>query len=434
MKASDSRELLIGKIENFISTISPAKSKELEQEVMHDGKISTGDFFKMLSGRYPLEEASDAELYWITFAISNVSKRFGTVNDFFEDAEIANYKFYDGATENSNKYSNGIVFKHVQKLAENQYLFPLSVGEIREMKNCNILQIIPELQRNHTKDKYGDLKTKVNKQTAQEISTLINNGEFFFNGIRFNLMDDGESDPPIYDEDAETLTVVNGTIIVPDGNHRSIACELATKHLDDKFGIFFTYLSAPKTRLVLNQEWTTVPIPKRHRDAMKPTPSNKVVDSIMRSHDADELYVKNIVKDGSEIRIGNGFILYIEFSDAISRYYDMSNMQMKADQDELRDWIITFMNYLTKLMKDDFMNFTKVRRKSWAVHYYAIHYFMMIGSKIKGNSEWRTILEKIIKETNFEDEDIRKYCVSNNRRKFYQYCKEKEEAICIMLK
>lgn len=433
MKASDSRVTLIRKIDNFISTASPAKLKELEEEIMHDGKITTGDFFKMLSGRYPLDEASDAELYWVAYAISRVSKRFGSVEDYFEDAEIKNYKYYDTDADINNKYRNGIVFKHVQKLAEDQYMFPLSVGEIKEMKNANLLQIIPELQRNHKKDKYGDLKTKVNKQTANEISTLINNGEFFFNGIRFNLMDDGESDTPIFDEEAETLTITNGTIIVPDGNHRSIACELATKHLDDRFGIFFTYLSAPKTRLVLNQEWTTVPIPKRHREAMKPTPANKIVDSIMRSHDADELYVKNIVKDGSEIRVNHGFILYIELSDAISRYYDTDNLKMKADQDELRDWLISYMNYLTKLLYDDFSNFAKIKRNSWSVHYFAWRYYIMVSSKLKGNPEWRVMLEKIIKDTDFEDEEIRKSCVANNRRKFYAFCKEKEDAICTMM-
>ena len=144
----------------------------------------------------------------------------------------------------SHSYKNGIVFKHVQKLADNQYMFPLSVGEIKKLKNANKLQIIPELQRNYKKDKYGELKTKVNKKSAREIANLINNGEFFYNGIRFNLMDDGEADPPVYNEDNETLTITSGTIIVPDGNHRSIACELSTKHQDDKFGIFFTYLTS----------------------------------------------------------------------------------------------------------------------------------------------------------------------------------------------
>lgn len=430
---SDSRELLIENIEKFIQNISPAKSKELEEEIMHDKKITIGDFYRMLSGRYPLDEASDAELYWITSAVSRVSKKIGNVNDYFEDAEITNYKFYNGAIENNNKFQNGIVFKHVQKLADNQYLFPLSIGEIKALKNANKLQIIPELQRNYKKDKYGDLKTKVNRKNAQEIASLINDGKFFFNGIRFNLMDDGEADSPIYDEKAETLTITSGTIIVPDGNHRSIACELSTKHQDDKFGIFFTFLTAIDTRKVLNQEWTTVPIPKRHKDAMKLSNENKIVDSIIRSHEADELYTKNIVKDGAELRVGHGFILYTELANAISVYYDTKSLNTKAEQDELRDWLITFLNYLTRIMYNDFSNFEKVKKSSWSVHFLASHYYIMISSILRGNSDWKEILSKVINETDFTDEEIRNFCATNNRRGFYRYCKEREEAICTML-
>ena len=433
MKSADSRENLIEKIKSFLNNISPAKTKELETEIMHDAKIGMGDYLQLLSGRYPVEEMNDAQLFWVLSAISRISNRIGNVDDYFEPAEIGNYKFYDGS-ERKNKYNGTIIFENVQKLTENQYMFPLSVGDIKEMKEANRLQIVPELQRNYTKDKYGELKTKINKENAQEIANLIDNGEFFFNGIRFNLMDDGEADPPFFDEKNNTLTITSGTIIVPDGNHRSIACELATKHLDDKFGVFFTYLTATETRRVLNQEWTTVPIPKRHKEAMKLTIQNKIVDSIMRSHDADELYTKNIVKDSMELKRGNGFILYIEFADAISKYYDMGELKAKADQDELRDWLITFLNYLTKIMYNDFSNFKKIKKESWSVHYFSINYYIMLSSHLRGNLEWRDWLAKAIRDTDFVNPTILKYCKSGNKRGFLKFCREKEDEICTMLK
>ena len=431
MKSFDSRECLIQDIEKFITGLSPKNQQKFEDEVLHDGKITIGNFLKIITGRYPLEELSDAELYWLLVAINRISSKVKKPEEYFEEFEIKNCKFYDEKEDKELKYP--LVFKDVVKLAENQYLFPCSVAEIKTLKNANLLQIIPELQRNHKKDKYGDLKTKVNKATAQQISGLINKGEFFYNGIRFNLMDDGEADPPIFDEAKRTLTVTGGIIIVPDGNHRTIACELANKHLEDRFGVFFTYLSAPQTRLVLNQEWTTVPIPKQHREAMKPTNSNKIVDAIMRSSDADEIYVKGIVKDGSEIKSNNGFILYIELANAISNYYNADNLKSKADQDELKDWLITYMNYLTKLMYDDFSNFKKVKREKWSVHHLTWHYYIMISSIIKGSSDWRDELKRIIDDTDFSDQSIRDFFVANNRRKVYEFCKEREGEICIML-
>ena len=431
MKSFDSRECLIHDIEKYISSLSPKNMQKLEDEVIHDGKITYGNFMKIITGRQPLEESSDAELYWLLVAINRVSNKMPKPEEYFEELEIKNCKFYD--TEKNKDLKYPLIFNDVVKLAENQYLFPCSVRDIKALKNANLLQIIPELQRNHKKDKYGDLKTKVNKSTVQRISSLINNGEFFYNGIRFNLMDDGESDAPIFDEDKRTLTVTNGVIIFPDGNHRAISCELANKHLDDKFGIFFTFLPATQTRLVINQEWTTVPIPKQHRDAMKPTVVNKIIDAIMRSADADEVYVKGIVKDGSELKANSGFILYIELANAISRYYDIDSRTLKADQDELRDWLITYMNYLTKLMYDDFSNFKKVKREKWSVHYMAWHYYIMISSVVKGSTDWRNELKRIIEYTDFSDQSIRGFFVSNNRRKVYDFCKEKEEEICTML-
>lgn len=432
MKSSDSRERLIDSIQNMIINSTPRRMKHIEEEIMHDGKISVGDFMKIMSGRVDLHELNDAVLYWLAVALSRVSDKFKTSDEYFEKAEISNYKFYDSSKYN-NKVSFPITFNNVSKLAENQYMFPLSVQEIKDLKNANILQIIPELQRNHKKDKYGDLKTKVNKQTAQQISSLINNGEFFYNGIRFNLMDDGECDEPIFDEDSHTLTIEDGIIIVPDGNHRTISCELASKHLDDKFGVFFTYLSAPQARLLLNQEWTTVPIPKKHKEAMKPTISNKILDAIMRSQDIDEIYIKGMVKDGNEIRSNSGFVLYIELSSAIARYYDTENLKLKADQDELRDWIITYMNYLAKLMHEDFSNYVKAKKEKWSTHYLAWYYYIMISKLIKGSSNWREELKDIISDTDFSDKATREFFVTNSRRKIYDFCNEMEENICTTL-
>lgn len=90
--------------------------------------------------------------------------------------------------------------------------------------------------------------------------------------------------------------------------------------------------------------------------------------------------------------------------------------------------------YLPKIMYDDFSNYMKVKRNSWSVHFFAIHYYMMISSHLRGNLEWRKHLDRIISDTNFNDMTIRDYCVKNNRRGFHMFCKEKEETICTMLK
>ena len=432
MKDIDSRDKLISALEEYLSNLSPERYKKLEEEIRHDEKIDHAKFIALYVKRMQVYELSDAELYWLTAAASRISNRVGKPEKYFEDGEIKNYKYY--VPEDEKKVERPIVFKDAVMLAENQYMFPCSIREIKKLKEANILQIVPELQRNSTKNKYNELKTKVNRQNAQQIADLIDNGGFYYNSIRFNLMDDGESDNPVYDADRHTLTVYDGTIIVPDGNHRTIGCELASKHLDDKFCVLFTFLSAQDTKRLLNQEWTTVPIPKKHKDSMKQTNPNEIVDGIIRSADADPIYAKEIVRDGIETRYGHGFILYSDLADAINMYYDVDHLEPKAKRDELRDWLINFMNFLTELLLDDFKNYKKVRKEKWSVNPTAWYIFIMISEIVRDNRlEWRDEVRQIISGYDFSDQNIRQLFVSHNKRNIYAFCKEERARICSMI-
>ena len=432
MKDVDSRDQLISALNKFIDSLSPDNLKKLEEEIRHDEKIGYSKFVSLYSGRSSIDELEDAELYWLIFAVSKVSKRAGKPEDYFENAEIKNYKYY--LPEKDKALERPLVFKNAVRLANNQYMFPCSIKDIKRLKDANILQIVPELQRNSTKNKYNELKTKVNRQNAQQIADLIDKGEFFYNAVRFNLMDDGESDQPVYDEETLTLAIYDGTIIVPDGNHRTIGCELATSHLDDKFCVLFTFLNAEDTRSLLNQEWTTVPIPKKHKESMKQTYSNLIVDGIIRSADADPVYKKEIVRDGNETRAGHGFILYSELADAINIYYDANNLEPQQKRNELKDWLISFLNVLTENLFDDFKNYKKYRRKRWSICPMTIYFYIMISKVVRENKDgWKEEVKQIISSYDFSDEGIRKLFASNNKRNIYSYCKEQEAKICLML-
>ncbi len=431
MKKADSREEICGILEKYITTTSPHNLDKIDDEIRHDKKIGYSDYLRIVNGRLEVSQLSDAELYWLASAVIRVNKRLLKLSDYFEDNEILNAKAYEPESVADAKFP--LVFENCFKLAENQYCFPLSVGDIKALKDARLLQIIPELQRNSKKDKYGDLKTKVDKRTASEIAQLIDGGNFFYNAVRFNLMEDEDSEAPVFDEDSHTLTISKGTIIVPDGNHRTISCELATKHLDDSFVVLFTYLSAQTTRTLLNQEWTQVPIPKQHKEAMKPTVSNKILDSILRSPDIDELYVENIVRVGEDIKSGDGFILYIELSKAIEDNYDTQNLTMKAEQDELRDWLIQFLNQLAYIMKDSFSNYRKYKKISWEVSVLSWKYYIMLSKVLRGVANWKEILRNTLKNMNFQDENVRPMFAEYNRRKINAFVREQEDELCTML-
>lgn len=432
MKNPDSKDKLISALETYFSGLSPDRYRKLEEEVIHDGKINHATLIGIYVKRVKIFELSDAELFWLITAVSRVTNRVGKPDQYYEQSEINSYKYY--VPEKFGAVERPIVFKDVTILSENQYMFPLSIMEIKRLKEANVLHVVPELQRNSTKNKYNELQTKVNRQNAQQIADLIDSGSFYYNSIRFNLMDDGDSDNPVYDENKRTLTVYDGTIIVPDGNHRTIGCELATKHLNDKFCVLFTFLSAQDTKKLLNQEWTTVPIPKNHKESMKKTNPNEIVDGIIRSADADPIYSKEIVRDGLETRYGHGFILYSTLADAINRYYDVDNLEPKSKRDELRDWLINYLNFLTELLLDDFKNYKQIRRTKWSVNPTAFYIYIMISKIVRADKfEWRDEVRQIIAGYDFTNQDIKDLFVSHNKRKIYAFCKEEEVRICTML-
>lgn len=431
MKEAESREQLVSVLDKFIRSLSPENDKRLNEEIRHDERIEYGKFLSLCSGRIQVDELSDPELFWLISAVSKVSKRTGVPEDYFEVGEIKNYKLY--VPESENIIERPIVFEKAVRLANNQWMFPCSVRMIQRLKAANILQVDPNIQRNTTKNKYNELQTKVNRKNAQQIANLIDDGKFFYNAIRFNLMDDGESDNPVYDEAGMTLTIYDGTIIVPDGNHRTIGCELAKKNLDDQFCVLFTYLDARDARALLNQEWTQVPIPKSHKEAMKQTFSNEIVEGIIRSEDADPLYSREIVKDGTETIYAHGFIMFTVFANAINEYYNADSIELKTERDELKKWLIDYLNFLTTLLYDDFKNYKKYKKTKWSVQPSAFKFFVMISKQVEGKENWKELVREIISLYDFNDLEIRKMFVSWNKREISHYINEQEASICTMI-
>lgn len=431
MKGENSRIILIEKLDSFIKNLSPDKANKLELEIRHDKVIDFAKFLSIKIGRTTIESLSDPELFWLLNAAAKVSATVGKIEDYFEAGEVKSYKYYVPAEKEEVKFP--LVFKEAFRLAENQYAFPLSVRDIKRLKEANILQVIPDLQRNSTKNKYNELVVKVNTNSAKEIGERITEGKFFFNAVRFNLMDDGEADTPVFDETSRTLTVYNGMIIVPDGNHRTIGAELATNHLDDRFVVLFTFLSAYDSRAVINQEWTTVPIPRKHRESMKQNFPNEIVDNIMRSNDADPIYSKEIMRDGNETKNGRGFLIYSELADAINLYYQVDKMETKNRRTELSEWIIRFMNHVTEELLEDFKNYKKVRRTSWAVSPIACYYYMMLSKLVYGDENWRSEVSAVLKQCNFKDPEAKKLLSSQNKRRIFEFIKGEEEKACTIL-
>lgn len=389
----------------ILQTANFSAIDNIQREIVGVGKFSVVEFNNIKSGQIKLKDLEDAELYWILESAHNYINAIKAPEYYFEDAEIERYKFYE--REDDAKIEYPLIFSNVTKLTKNQYAFPCSVGEIARLKYNNILVIRPELQREGRKDKYGYVKINTNPKRVRELCKLYEEKEYAFNGIRFNLMDDGESEFE-YDEDERKIIINKGTIIIPDGNHRALATELVDPQkscIEDNFIIFFTFFNVSKVKQTISQEWNVQPVNKRKISAMKDSRSNKIVESLKRNPTTDTIYSNKIVDTGREIQCDDGFILYDVLSGAIDKYYSAEELETQDEIAEVAEWLSIFLNRLTALLLDDFKNYKTIKRTKWSVDPYAFVGYIMLSKHLYKQEGWRDKLKIIIESIDFNNDN-----------------------------
>lgn len=390
---------------------------KLREELCVVGKFTVVDFNNIANGETFVSELEDAELYWIVDTASKYLDTIKTADNYFEDAEISRYSRY--VKSNDGKITYPLVFEDAVKLAENQYAFPCTIGKLAKLKHNGLLEVDPEFQRNSETDKYGSIRVYTNPRRIKQLSECYQNF-YAMNGVRFNLMDDGVADFE-YDEDSKELVVRDGTIIIPDGNHRILATELINQNnpcAENSFIVFFTFLPAIKVKEVISQEWNTQPINKSHKSSMKLSNANKIVDSIKRNPNSDTIYTDKIVTTMKEIQHGNGFILYDILSKSIEKYYATESLETQDERTEVAEWLSKFFNRLTVLMLEDFKNYQTVKKTRWSVSHYAFVGYVQISSHIKGMENWREELKRIVDSVDFsiEQSPLEHKVVKNNEK------------------
>lgn len=397
--------IIINKIFNASKVY--AKDK-IAEELTILGKYSLVEYSNIVTGVTPLSELNEAELYWF---IESASKYLDTVRPpsvYFEDVEIQNAKFY--VNKAIEKIEFPITFENVENLTplENkQFGFFLTVKQLSALKSNRLLEVVPELQRDSKKDKYGDLKTKVNRSRAVDIKNAIEKGDYFYDQIKINLMNDENADFE-YDPERRTLKITSGTMIIPDGNHRTIGCELTdlkNANAENKYSIAFTFLTPIETKELLAQTWNMEPISKRQKTSMKITNSNLILDAMLRNPDADPIYRKAVVRGEQGKNLQNGFILYDVLSKSIDKCYNTIEIQTQDERAEISQWLVGFFNRLTSILVEDFKNYQTVYKKKWTVEPYAFVGYVILSKYLKGQEDWRDKLKSILDSIDFSKEN-----------------------------
>ncbi len=401
-KIEELRQVLLKKVIKG----KPKVKADIFDKCVEMKKLSRVEATNIENGTINLDTVDDQKLFWILKNSIPVIPKLGKMEDYFTELELRNYEYFE--VDDQTKVSYPLKFENVENLKPNeivskQYGFYLTVKEIKRLHSAGILQVIPELQRGGVKNAYDELKTKVNKSRVAQIAERISEGEYFFNSISFNLIND---DNAIWDYDGSKLYIEKGLIIVPDGNHRAFACESIPDndpHMDDKFHVLFTVLTPAETKKKIAQEWNTEPISKSQKEYMVINNSNRILDMVLRDDDLDDLIKKNIATSSDKRLVKSSIYVYSDISKAIQKYYNGNKISTREEQRELSDWLVMVFNRVAFLFGDDLKNASTLRRKKWNLLPYAMYGFIYLSKELYKKPNWKTIFDQCIRSIDFSN-------------------------------
>lgn len=410
-----SREKLIKIIENkAMRSTDESLKAHLQSKLVKDGRYTAHEYLYFFADPSLLHNLNNDELLWFAEAIESYGTGILNVSDYFTDHEIKNNLLY-----RRSKDEELFVLHNAFKLAEDQYICVVSAKQLALMKRYGVMRAIPEAQRQSRKQYVTDGGTEILRlietypKKVNEIRDKILSDEYHYNAIRINLMNDGLHKYTFDKDNCRIILPSDGDIIILDGNNRSLADEKAYSDNPEReylfenryFPVLFTFYDIERAKDCVSQEWKVAPVNKKHRESMERNYANFIVDEIKRSNIAEDYYKRYIVTTGYEVNAGIGFIIHSVLANAIDEFYGVNRMELKSKAIEILNWLVTFFNYLTELMLDDFKRFAAIRKAKWNINPYAWVGYVYLSKQLYGVYNWKEQLGVLVEQIDWSIEN-----------------------------
>ncbi len=373
---------IVKKLNEILFNTSDEKFiNKLSKEIKQRGEIEFTNYKRIQRNPEIIKDLFDSKerlskIYKFLKTIQDIDSKKISVLNYFTETEIKNYNnvVFDVFDENQYK-----TFKNVFRKAHNQYSLLLSVEDIALLSSSNLIRVDTNYQRQskYKVDKVTNqvLKTiYVNYSRVDEICQLIIDNKYYFDELKINLMNETDS-KLVYSEEDLSLSW-DGDMVVPDGNHRRLACvkayeahpELREQFKNQKFNISLTYLTPRELKTLISQTWNTEPIAKRQKEMMKQKKARDIFDEILRSNDIEQIFLDKLTNTR------NGFVsnkkIFIEdyLVQKIEECYNSETIKLKVEVKRIADWLVEFFNYVIEIWIDDIENYNDVIKMSWKFH------------------------------------------------------------------
>lgn len=307
---------------------------------------------------------------------------------WFTDLELKEIEKFHA--EEPKKGGYPIKFEKVVKVHEDFYSCYLTAQEVKNLYDKHLVKYNSETQRNmkvlETKD--GIVETiSLNRNSVNEIKTVIKSGDFITNNITLNLLQDGNDDLG-YNEKTGTLIIKSGELNILDGFHRSVSMIEAVAEDHDLIyitGVNITNFNVEKARKYIVQEDKKNKISEEYIKTISESLENLIVKTINESNKSD---LKNkITHNDILIKNNKAIINFNLLANAIKEVY---NVKTRRDALKLTDWLINGLNEVLHIVKDEP---NLIQSNMFAV------YIDMI-KRVQGKSKWENELNDLINSIN----------------------------------
>lgn len=233
----------------YFDTIHFNKSAQNEYfEFLKPRDINIGRFNGIVLGMLDAHSLSDEELYW--FAEYPGTKI--NVNDYYSDKEIKNYST---SKANKQKFKYPIIFENVLRVDADQWVTTITVKELCELYNNNILIYNPATQRNPKVKNVGGFTTyriNINRRSVLQIRNLLERNLFISNDLSLNIRGAYR-----YDSLENEIIIEEDGLDVIDGFHRLMAIielSVTDPEFDETFILNLMNFSEEKAKRFIAQQ------------------------------------------------------------------------------------------------------------------------------------------------------------------------------------
>lgn len=247
-------------VENeVLIALNSLNSKEIEilQRACLKYNMSPAKISDLIDHRLPIQELGDGELFWIFNTLKNVldCSKLSNVEDCFTKLEISSYLKSKLPDLKMKKFP--VVFKNIQKIKSNQWQTVMSIGELMDLKQRQVIFYNPRTQRPLIIIEKGErivTKVDLNQKSVKEIMDLMEKGVYNPHHITINLNKDKDTEPIF---DGNDMVITEGELDIIDGYHNYIAAtRMKAKNKDFEYymPIIITHFDERQAGMYISQE------------------------------------------------------------------------------------------------------------------------------------------------------------------------------------